>query len=151
MGSRPIHIVRTLAGIIAFGAVLAGSFQPFYLQPIYRGRAALSAQLTELRFGKAPELRGLLSEVRQRTEPGDRIALIAPVHRWHEGYAYAYYRASYELAGREVVPLVTWWDEQVPDNLRFANYVLAWNSAFDLPQFEPVWTGEAGTLYRRLE
>lgn len=151
MSIRSGTAIRAVAGVIAFGAILAGTFQPFYIQQVYRGREALSVQLTALRFGKAPELRGLLSEVRKRTEPGDRIALIAPVHRWHEGYAYAYYRASYELAGREVVPLVTWWDEQVPENLRFANYVLAWNSVAEVPQFEPVWTSDAGTLYRRLQ
>lgn len=143
--------IRAIVGVVAFVAILCGTFQPFYIQQVYRGREALSLQLTFLRFGKAPELRGLLSEVRQRTRPGDRIALIAPVHRWDEGYAYAYYRASYELAGREVVPLVTWWDEEVPNNIQFADHVLAWNIAIELPQFEPIWKGQAGTLYRRLK
>ncbi len=144
-----MQVVRAVVGAIAFGAIVAGTFEPFYLQQIFQVRAGLAAHLTALRFGKAPELKPLFVETLERTEPGDRIALITPVHRWHEGYAYAYYRASYELEGREVVPLVTWWDEQVPENIRFADYVLTWNRDVRLSEFECVWTSEAGNLYRR--
>jgi hypothetical protein len=149
MKPRRLEVVRTVAALVAFGSILVGAFQPFYLQVLFRDRAALSQHLTALRFGRAPELRGLLYAVREQTEPGAQIALVTPVHRWDEGYAYAYYRASYVLAGRVVVPLVTRMDEPVPENIRFAEYVVTWKTELEMPQFEKIWQSEAGALYRR--
>lgn len=142
--------LRHFLAAVAFAVILVSTFQSFYLQPLHRPREPLARHLDGLRFGKAPELRELFTEVRRRTAPGDRIALITPVHRWDEGYAYAFYRASYVLAGREVVPLVLWGDRPAPENIRHAGYVIVWNRSAELPGFERVWESDAGALYRRL-
>ena len=151
VSGRPVGDLWRLIAAVAFAVILVSSFQSFYLQPFFRPREPLARHLDGLRFGKAPELRGLFSEVRIRTAKGDRIALVTPVHRWDEGYAYAYYRASYILAGREVVPLVLWGDKPAPENIRHASHVIVWNTSVNLPGFERIWESEAGALYRRRE
>src|ERR1700688_5097444 len=57
-----------------------------------------------------------LEGVREHTKAGDRIAVIVPGMRWDDGYSYAYYRASYFLTGREVLPLI-YYDKPLRENL----------------------------------
>src|SRR5712691_8949775 len=54
-----------------------------------------------------PQYPRFLAGVRERTHNGDSIALFVPTLSWDEGYSYAYYRASYLEAGREILPVVT--------------------------------------------
>jgi hypothetical protein len=69
-----------------------------------------------------------LDSVRARTKRGDSIALVVPNAGWDRGYAYAYYRASYFLAGREVLPVLDRNDVAQPQNLARARYVATFGS-----------------------
>src|SRR5438093_1193036 len=52
-----------------------------------------------------PDYPRFLEGVRAHTRSGDTIALVVPTFNWDGGYSYAYYRATYFLTGREVLPL----------------------------------------------
>ena len=94
-----------------------------------------------------PEYPRFLEEVRARTHDGDSIAILVPTRHWDGGYSYAYYRASYFLPGREVLPLVTPQDAIVPQNFRRAGYVAIWR--MQPPQGgRVVWSGSGGVLMR---
>jgi hypothetical protein len=75
-----------------------------------------------------PDYPRFLEEVRRRTKSGDSIALADPTMRWDDGYSYAYYRASYFLAGREVLPLVAPDDRRLTANLNRAEYLAVWHN-----------------------
>ncbi|HET7711514.1 MAG TPA: hypothetical protein VFL80_06255 [Thermoanaerobaculia bacterium] len=95
-----------------------------------------------------PEYIRFLGEVRRKTAPGDSIALAVPALHWEYGYSYAYYRASYLLAGREVLPLITPNDRFLPDNLSAADRVAAWQSRV-LADRPALWKGHGGVLLGR--
>jgi hypothetical protein len=94
-----------------------------------------------------PQYPRFLEGVRAHTKPGDTITLVVPAMGWDDGYSYAYYRASYFLAGREVLPLVTPENGRVPQNFRAAKYVAAFGVTLRLPA-DVVWQGERGMLLR---
>ena len=77
-----------------------------------------------------------LMDVRQRTPPGASIAIDAPAEKFQPDYAYLYYRASYQLAGRRVIPLKDRDDRDHRERIAQADYVA-------------VWDGKHGTLQRR--
>ena len=87
-----------------------------------------------------------LEDVRAHTKPGDSIALVAPSMRWDVGYSYAYYRASYFLTGREVLPLVWRDDAPLPQNFGRATYIAAWRRNVQDATRRVVWSGDGGTL-----
>jgi hypothetical protein len=88
-----------------------------------------------------------LEGVRAHTKPGDTIAVVVPAMGWDDGYSYAYYRASYYLTGREVLPLVTPENERLPRNFRDARYIAAFGVTLRVPA-DVVWQGEGGALVR---
>ena len=90
-----------------------------------------------------------LREVHDRTPPKARVAFIVPTMSWDDGYSYAYYRASYFMVGREVLPLVWSDDSQHPENLRAAEYFGAWRVQLPPSKSKVVWQGEGGVLLRR--
>ncbi len=95
-----------------------------------------------------PDYPRFLEEVRSRTKNGDSIALADPTMRWDAGYSYAYYRASYFLAGREVLPLVAPNDRRLTANLNRAEYLAVWHNR--VPGRRPVvFAGYGGVLVRR--
>jgi hypothetical protein len=96
-----------------------------------------------------PDYPAFLEEVRTHTRPGDTIAILVPSMRWEAGYSYAYYRASYVLAGREVLPLVQPDDSAVPQNLAGAKFVAAWHRNVQDPSRRVVWAGRGGALLER--
>lgn len=67
-----------------------------------------------------------LDGVRAHTKRGDSIALVVPATRWDGGYDYAFYRASYFLAGREVLPVIDRNSVPQPGNFARAKYVAVW-------------------------
>lgn len=95
-----------------------------------------------------PDYPLFLQGVREHTQPGDTIAIIVPAMRWEAGYSYAYYRASYFLAGREVLPLVTPKDAVVMDNFRRARYAAFWHVK-PPANARVVWQGNGGLLVTR--
>jgi hypothetical protein len=95
-----------------------------------------------------PDYPRFLQAVRERTGPGDIIAVVVPATRWDYGYAYAYYRASYFLAGREVLPVVGRDDRFLPENLGAARYIAAWHRPLP-PGAQVVLRAAGGALVER--
>lgn len=122
---------RVLA-LLAFAALAAGAFQPFYLQVLRHDWRQFGAYLTELPYRKVPGLRQLCLEADRRTPLGARILFVAP----HNGYEYAFRRAQYLLAGKEVVASGE------------ADYI-ACLPACTARGFTTVWRGEKGALLQR--
>jgi hypothetical protein len=89
-----------------------------------------------------------LHGVRAHTVKGDSIAIVVPERHWENGYSYAYYRASYMLAGRRVIPLVSPDDRMAMENLRQALYLAEWRRDLGVNQ-QVVWSGAGGKLARR--
>lgn len=138
-------------GVVAAAALLAlaaGSFKPFYFQMLTRDRDRARAALGRVAFGKMPGYEKFLVGVRSRTEPGDTIALVVPMTEW-SGYSWAYYRASYVLAGRTVLPLMDASNRVHPENLSAAVYVAAWESHPRDASARVVWAEDGGALLRR--
>lgn len=144
---RAVRWRELLAGAI-FILVLAGSFQPFYLRVLLDDRVALAERIDFLRFGKMPGIRSFLQSVESRTEKGDSVALVTPFSGWNLGYEYAFYRASYVLAGRTVLPVMTPAGDSIPRNLKNADVVAAWQVDLDPRHFEILWRGDGGILAR---
>ena len=90
-----------------------------------------------------------LEEVARRTAPGDTIAILVPMKSWSRGQAYAYYRASYFLAGRKVIPLLNADDSWHPKRLLEARYVAVWKMQPLAGPYTRVWSGHSGFLLRR--
>ena len=80
-----------------------------------------------------------LAAVRASTQTGDRIALIIPSRLGSNDYDYAYFRASYFLAGREVLPA---------QDVRNAQFVAVWHDALP-PDRRVVWRAHGGALGAR--
>jgi hypothetical protein len=94
-----------------------------------------------------PDYPVFLQGVREHTKPGDTIAIIVPAMGWETGYSYAYYRASYFLTGREVLPIVTPANARLPQNFRGAKYVAVFGVGLRVPA-DVVWRGGRGALLR---
>jgi hypothetical protein len=97
----------------------------------------------------APGYPDFIEEVARRTAAGETIAIVVPMRSWSRGQEYAYYRATYLLPGRRVLPLVDPDDTTRPERLREARYVAVWKADVPAGPFERVWAGHGGTLLRR--
>lgn len=93
-----------------------------------------------------PDFRQFLEGVRAHTDSGDGITLVIPTDLVKSGYSYAYRRASYFLAGRQVFPSNYRADDLIDDNLLRAEYVAVWRSA--LPPGKVIWKGNGGVLLK---
>ena len=88
--------------------------------------------------------------VDRSTPRGAKIAIALPFQAWEGGYGYGYYRASFLMPGKQVVPLlVPNRDAPQPENLRLADYVVIWKGSFPIDGFTPLWTTSDGTLMAR--
>ena len=85
-----------------------------------------------------------LEGVRAHTRGGDSIAIAVP----RGGYMYAYYRASYFLTGRTVVPLFSAEGERQTENFQRAKYLALWHVRVPA-SVRVVWSGEGGALVER--
>jgi len=138
---------RALAAL-ALAAVAATRIDPAYFQAFFADREARARVLVPYIDTRWPRYARFIDAVRAHTAPGDSIAIVTPPSEPREVYPHAYYRASYYLAGREVLPVI---DPRsgadIPGNLGAARYVAAYG---DAPAAgELVWKGEGGALYRR--
>ncbi len=89
-----------------------------------------------------------LIEVARRTPPGSSVAIYVPATRFDPHYAYRYYRATYYLAGRRVVPLRDADDREHPERMARADYIAAWNTVTTFPA-PLLYRGHHGALYRK--
>jgi hypothetical protein len=142
-----MHARRVLA-FTCLLAIVALRIEPQLLRLPFSDRTAFAAGLTRYPDRGWPQYPRFLEGVRAQTHDGDSIALIVPMMNWDGGYSYAYYRASYFLAGREVLPVLTADDQLHPENFRSARYIAAWHSRLP-PGRSVVWRGEGGELLRR--
>lgn len=140
---------RTIAAIAVFAVLFVGGVQPFFMQILVRDASAFAGQLRRAPDARAPGYPEFLARVRASTQGGDGIAIVVPMRHWDDGYSYAYYRASYFLAGRRVVPIVNASDQLLRANLAKADYVAAWRVSAAVPGFETVWQDQQGALLRR--
>ena len=141
----------SFALVAAWIAIAAGSFQPFYLKIFRIDIPSLRARLTELPYRKTPGLRSALVEVARRTPPGAHILLWTPDHTWDPRYDYAYRRAQFLLAGRDVIPLlVSNRDGIDARNPSAAQFIACWPECPPAPPgFVVDWRGDTGMLLRR--
>jgi hypothetical protein len=129
--------------------MLIGGFEPFFFDVYFADRAEASRLLTEGPDQAAPGYAAFLSEVRQQTPPDARVAIFVPMRKWDGGYQYAYYRASYALVPREVIPLVDPDDEAHLGRVDRADYVASWRMAPEIPGFVRVWEADGNALLKR--
>ena len=141
MSVRRILAACALIGLVALHFDYKLVSFPFF------DRERFHRAFTAMPDGKWGEYPRFLEGVRAHTKPGDRIAVIAPSMRWDDGYSYAYYRASYFLAGREVLPLLYRTDAPIPENLKKAEYLAVWQAPG--PRAHVVWQGSGGVLLSR--
>lgn len=137
--NRPLQ----LAAYAVLAMLVIGGFEPYYVRIFTVDAARTRAAMTELPYRKLPGLRRLLVEVDRSTPRGAKIAIALPFRDWEGGYGYGYYRASFLLPGKQVVPLLP------PSNLRFADYVVVWKGRPVIDGFVPLWTTSDGTLMVR--
>ena len=142
---RAIVATALFVGLVASGArtTLLRFVVPPFDPPAAAGPTG-GVDRKPLRLKQDPtpqELAIFLQMVRLQTRDGDRIAIILPPP--HDGFSYAYWRASYDLAGRTVL---------LPPEMidvGSASYACAWRDGWSDPRFELVWSGYGGTLFRR--
>ena len=140
-------MIRRVAAATLFAAIVAIGAEPILMSLPFRDRRAMAARyagLADLQFRGYAQF---LADVRRRTSQGDSIAIMVPSRRWELGYSYAYYRASYLLPGREVLPLVDRQDRLVGANFHEARYVAAWR--VPPPAGEVVLRSHDGVLVKR--
>ena len=140
---------RRILALLCLMAIIGFRINPKLLWLPFSDRRALAAAMRLYPDQRWPQYPQFLAGVRSRTRHGDSIALLFPIMSWNGGYADAYYRASYFLAGREVLPLVTWDDRPHPENVRAARYVAAWQINVQPGRGALVWRGKGGELLRR--
>ncbi len=137
---------RALAGL-ALAAIVATRVDPAYVEMLIGNRDARAKTFVPIVDVHLPQYTRFLAEVRSRTAAGDSIAIVTPDAAPRELYPLAYYRASYLLAGREVLPVIDAQGGAIAANRAAARYVAVFG---DSPAAgEVVWKGEGGALYRR--
>jgi hypothetical protein len=137
--------MRRRLALVVFVALALLAIDPNLFRIALANRAAMHAAMTRYPDRGWEAYPAFLDQVRARTKPGESIALVVPAMQWDGGYSYAYYRASYFLAGREVLPLVDRDDVPQPANFARAKYVAAWRRSIQ-PPMRVVWSGDGGTL-----
>jgi hypothetical protein len=140
---------RRVFAIAALAAIIALRLEPRLLRLPFIDRSAFAQAYARMADRLWIEYPRFLEGVRAHTRPGDAIAIVVPSLRWDDGYSYAYYRASYFLAGREVLPLADAKDRLHPENFRAARYVAVWRTELPARRYEVVWSGHGGVLLRR--
>lgn len=146
LGSLAMSTPRRILVLAAFAAIVATRMEPRLLRLPFIDRGPLAAGYARQADGDWAEYVVFLNEVRARTRDGDTIAIIVPRMRWDQGYSYAYYRASYFLAGRVVLPVDDERDQLHFENVRAAKYVAAWRNGAPNGRYHMVWAGNHGVL-----
>ena len=120
-----VPTARRALALIALLAIVALRLEPQLLRFSFIDRGPIGRGMTVYPDRGVEQFPRFLQAVRERTRNGDSIVVVVPMMRWDDGYSYAYYRASYFLTGREVLPLITPENEKLPQNFRAARYLAA--------------------------
>jgi hypothetical protein len=139
---------RTLM-IVAVAAIVLSRIDPNLLRVPFYDRAALAPLFERYADRQWLQYAQFLRGVRAHTRAGERVAVLVPTLDWDNGYAYAYYRASYFLAGREVLPLADAMYRVHPENLRRADLLAVWRAPVPPTHQKVIWQGDGGVLVRR--
>lgn len=140
-----MHIRRILAACALL--ILIAVHPEFIALPATFFRwAELQRTLSARPNGSWPQYPLFLEGVHAHTQRGDRIGIAVPGMRSAETYLYAFYRAGYLLADREVLPIF-YGEKFRADTLAKADYVAAWQTA--APPGRVVWAGSGGVLVGR--
>ena len=139
--------VRRALLVLALAFLVVMCIEPRLLQMPFVDRAPYARALAGFPDRQWPRYPRFLDGVRAHTSPGDTIAVVVPAMGWDDGYSYAYYRASYLLPGREVLPLVDPKNGRLLQNLRSARYVAAFGVTLRAPA-DVIWQGDGGALVR---
>jgi len=140
---------RRALAFLCLVVIVAASVEYRLLRILFIDRAPLSEAFERSAdTGWYPDFPTFIRGVRAHTKSGDTIAIIVPTPKWDGGYAYAFYRASYLLAGREVLPLVTPKDVVVMENFHRARYAAFWRVRPPAGA-HVVWQGSGGALITR--
>ena len=140
-------MIRRVAAATLFAAIVIIGIEPTLLSFPFKDRTRLAAAYNGILDRRYPGYPEFLEAVRAQTNHGDSIALLVPPRRWEYGYSYAYFRASYVLAGRQVLPLVSDRDALLGENFRAAQYVAAWHVT--PPDGAVVMRASGGVLVKR--
>jgi hypothetical protein len=140
---------RSILCLVVALAILALRLDRQLIRLPFMDRALLSEAFTKKPDRLWPQFPQFIAGVRAHTQRGDSIAIITPSLDWDEGYSYAYYRASYLLAGREVLPVAMEDRKPRPENLKRAKYVAIWGRGAPPSPANVVWQGEGGFLLRQ--
>src|SRR5947207_2787879 len=131
LGQRPTangERIRRVLALVAFAAIIALRIEPRLLRLPFVDRQPLARAYRGFADRLWPQYPRFLEGVRAQTRDGDSIAIVVPTLDWDNGYSYAYYRASYILSGREVLPLADQQHHLELLNFRSAKYVAVWNT-----------------------
>ena len=139
--------LRRALAVVALAALIASRIElPWLAWPFMEGGAKLSESALDP-DRRWPQYPRFLEGVREHTAPGDRIAIAPLPGAAAESYAFAYYRASYFLPGRVVIPVI---DPRslrpIPANLQSVRYIAVFGESGEL---SVAWRGDGGTLYHR--
>src|SRR5437764_15329426 len=139
--------LRPLLALVLFVAIALLSITPGLFRVALTDRATMGRVFTAYPDRPwYPEFPAFLEEVRAHTQPGDTIAVVVPAMRWDDNYSYAYYRTSYYLTGREVLPLARRDDSPIPENFARAKYIAVWRRGVRGATRHVVWAGRGGVL-----
>jgi hypothetical protein len=145
--NTPLVTLRRLLKILCLAAIVVLGVSSRLLRLPFIDRAPAARELARYPDHPWPDYPRFLEGVREHTKPGDSIAIIVPRMSWDGGYSYAYYRASYFLTGREVLPLLTPKNVRLQQNFRAAKYVAVFGVGLRAPA-DVVWRGGRGALLR---
>jgi hypothetical protein len=143
--TRAVNLRRAFT-ILCLAVIVLMSTDARMLQLPFIGRGPAARMVKDPDRGW-PDYPHFLEGVREHTNRGDSIAIILPTMSWEGGYFYGYYRASYFLAGREVLPLVEAGDKRLPQNFRDAKYIAIFGAGLRRPA-DVVWRNGRGALLR---
>jgi hypothetical protein len=140
---------RRVLALLCLLAIVGIRLEPRLLRLPFIDRQPIAEMFRRYPDAGAELYPRFLEGVRARTASGDSIAIVIPKMKWDDGYSYAYYRASYFLAGRRVLPLITPDDRPHPENFRDAKYIAVWHAKLPRGRRSVVWSGDEGMLLRR--
>lgn len=129
---------RQVLWSVLFAAIVIGGIDMRVVRLLLRSDTTLDDPERDTR-----DYAVFLHEVAAHTQPGETILLVAP---WYE---YPFYRASYLLPDRRVIPLLERDERPRPERLRDASTVAVWRMPKPEGSFVTVWSGAEGMLLRR--
>ncbi|MEA2164657.1 MAG: hypothetical protein QOK37_2784 [Thermoanaerobaculia bacterium] len=140
-----MSVRRAILGL-SLAAIVAMCIEPGLLRMPFIDREP-QAMAFARSADRWPQYPRFLEGIRAHTQAGDTIAIVVPALEWERGYSYAYYRASYFLTGREVLPYLDPQNARLPENLHTARYVAAFGVSLRAPA-DVIWQGDGGALLR---